>query len=56
MSGWVFALGSLGSIAGVLVTSFWLIAYLGIGANLRVIGSVAVLLGILAAASRAGSK
>ncbi len=46
-SGWVFALGSLGSIAGVLVTSFWLIAVLGLGANLRLIGLVACLLGAL---------
>ena len=49
MSGWVFALGSLGSIAGVLVTSFRLIAVLGTGANLRVTGFLALLLSILAA-------
>jgi hypothetical protein len=49
MSGWVFALGSLGSIAGVLVTSFWLIAAAGTGANLRITGLLASLLGILAA-------
>jgi hypothetical protein len=48
MSGWVFALGSLGSIAGVLVTSFWLIAVMGIGANLRVTGLLSVALSILA--------
>ncbi|HDS30845.1 MAG TPA: hypothetical protein ENN67_07380 [Firmicutes bacterium] len=49
MSGGVFAMGSLGSIAGVLVTSFWLIAVFGIAANLRLIGVVAVLLGLVAA-------
>jgi len=47
VSGWVFALGSLGSIAGVLVTSFWLIAVLGISANLRLVGIVAVLIGMV---------
>jgi len=47
VSGWVFALGSLGSIAGVLVTSFWLIAVLGISANLRLVGAVAVVLGMV---------
>ena len=46
-SGWVFALGSLGSIAGVLVTSFWLIAVLGLGANLRLIGLIAIILSAL---------
>lgn len=46
VSGWVFALGSLGSIAGVICTSFWLIAILGITANLRIIGMVAILSGI----------
>jgi len=51
-SGWVFALGSLGSIAGVLVTSFWLIAVLGMNANLRLIGVVAVILGIIASMLR----
>jgi MFS family permease len=42
ISGWIFALGSLGSIAGVLVTSFWLIAILGITANLRLMGLCAL--------------
>ena len=49
MSGWLLALGSLESIAGVLVTSFRLIAVLGTGANLRVTGFLALLLSILAA-------
>lgn len=48
ISGWVFALGSLGSIAGVLVTSFWLIALMGLGANLRMIGLVSIVLSIIA--------
>jgi MFS family permease len=48
MSGGVFALGSLGSIAGVLITSFWLIAVLGIAANLRSIGVVSIVLGVTA--------
>jgi hypothetical protein len=47
VSGRVFALGSLGSIAGVLVTSFWLIALAGISANLRLVGVVAFALGLL---------
>jgi len=47
VSGRVFALGSLGSIAGVLVTSFWLIALAGISANLRLVGVVAFALGCL---------
>ncbi len=51
-SGWVFALGSLGSIAGVIVTSFWLIAVLGLGANLRLVGVLAVVLGIMASLLR----
>ncbi len=51
-SGWVFAHGSLGSIAGVLVTSFWLIAILGLNANLRLIGVVAIVLGIIASTLR----
>jgi len=55
MSGSVFALGSLGSIAGVMVTSFWLIALMGLGANLRLIGMVAVALGILAGSLRGRS-
>ena len=46
-AGWVFALGSLGSIVGVIVTSFWLIAYAGITANLRIIGLAALLTGII---------
>jgi hypothetical protein len=50
-SGWVFALGSLGSIAGVLFTSFWLIAVLGVLANLRLVGLGALLTGALAALS-----
>jgi len=45
-AGWVFALGSLGSIAGVIITSFWLIAFLGISANLRLIGLIAVIMGL----------
>jgi MFS family permease len=48
VSGWVFALGSLGSIAGVLVTSFWLIAVLGIIANLRLIGLISIIISIVA--------
>lgn len=48
VSGWVFALGSLGSIAGVLVTSFWLIALIGLGTNLRLIGLVGVVMSVVA--------
>jgi MFS family permease len=48
ISGWVFALGSLGSIAGVLLTSFWLIAVLGIIANLRLIGIISIIISIMA--------
>jgi MFS family permease len=48
VSGWVFAIGSLGSIAGVMVTSFWLIAVLGIDANLRLIGTISILMAIVA--------
>ena len=50
VSGWVFALGTIGSIAGVLVTSFWLIAVLGLSANLRVVGLAAFALCFLASA------
>ena len=46
-AGWVFALGSLGSIAGVIVTSFWLLTLLGTSANLRLAGFTALLTGIL---------
>ena len=49
VSGWVFALGSIGSISGVLVTSFWLIAVLGLGANLRLVGLIACILAAVAA-------
>jgi predicted membrane-bound spermidine synthase len=56
VSGWVFALGSLGSIAGVLVTSFWLIAVLGLGANLRLIGLVSIIISILAVSVKAGDS
>ena len=49
ISGWIFALGSLGSIAGVLVTSFWLIAVMGLGANLRLVGLVACILAAITA-------
>jgi predicted membrane-bound spermidine synthase len=56
MSGWVFALGSLGSIAGVLVTSFWLIAVLGTGANLRLTGLITFALGLVAAGSVSRTK
>lgn len=48
ISGWVFALGSLGSIAGVVITSFWLISIFGLGTNFRLIGVVGVLIGFLA--------
>jgi len=47
-AGWVFALGSLGSIAGVVVTSFWLLAVLGTSANLRLAGLTALISGITA--------
>ena len=56
MSGSVFALGSLGSIAGVMVTSFWLIAMMGLGANLRLIGFGALLLGLVAGLIREGRR
>jgi len=48
ISGWVFALGSIGSIAGVVVTSFWLISLFGMGANLRIIGVVTIILSLIA--------
>jgi hypothetical protein len=47
VSGWVYAVGSLGSIAGVLVTSFWLVAALGIGANFRLTGFMSFILGLV---------
>jgi hypothetical protein len=47
-SGHVYAIGSLGSITGVVLTSFWLIAVMGTIANVRLIGVTAVAIAILA--------
>jgi len=47
VSGRVFALSSVGSIAGVLVTSFWLIALMGTSANLRLAGLISVVAGVI---------
>jgi len=52
ISGWVFALGSLGSIAGVLLTSFWLISVVGVSANIRIVGILAFLTGVIAFVSQ----
>ena len=52
ISGWIFALGSLGSIAGVISTSFFLISAIGTSAIFRLIGLLTAILGIALRAAR----